>query len=217
MLIVFDALPAATPFKSGFGEKAVAEVAGCYLVREVACSVDVGRRCGRLYVERTVGAFLDVRVVEGVDVDSEALGMLGKHFAARHDTVAETAAVVVAHLSLVVGVVVVREHHAADDISGIIELSEDAHESCGNLFVAHHFAEACLLTVPVQESQVAQVVPTDVRVWLECLALHALPHRVGDAQCDETTVDAIFADGGLRDGTAGLPLLKQLTLVGRYG
>ena len=71
MLIVLTGGPVATPLEASFGEEFEAEILMVDLVREVPRTVGVGLACDGLDENSTVFKRLDVRVVEGVDVDGQ--------------------------------------------------------------------------------------------------------------------------------------------------
>ena len=64
-----------------------------------------------------------------------------------------------------------------------VELSEDADELVGNAAVADHLAPSGLsVVVPVEQTEVAQVVAADMGIVAVGLALHPVPYGVGHRQ-----------------------------------
>ena len=93
-------------------------------------------------------------------------------------------------------------------------MPEDAYHDIGYLLVYHHFAYAALLViVPVQCTDMAQVIATDVRILLIRLALHALPHAIGDGLSGKALIHtAEGLDGSIADNSASLPLFERLSV-----
>ena len=64
---------------------------------------------------------------------------------------------------------------------GLVELAENRQQVVGNHLVADHLARMGLsVVVPVEQAQIAQVAPLDMRILMIGLALHELPHGVVD-------------------------------------
>lgn len=68
-------MPVASPSKAVLGEEAIGEVVAVYLEGEAASAVGVGLGGGGLDDANAVGAYLDLGVVEGVEVNGQAAGM----------------------------------------------------------------------------------------------------------------------------------------------
>ena len=210
MLIVLARLPVTTPRKAGLGEETVAEVASVYLIGKRLGAVAVLRGGGRLYKAFTIGPHLIIGIVEGVDIDSQPAGMFRQLGGTGNGAIAEARRVVVTHLPFIVSIIDIGQHHTLNRILRIIELTQDAYHAVGNAFVAHHLAHMYLLVVvPVQHADMAQVVALDIRVLLIGLALHPLPHPVGDGLGGEALIHS--AEGLYSLGThrlTGLPLCE---------
>ena len=64
-----------------------------------------------------------------------------------------------------------------------------------------------LVVVPVEHTQVAQVLTTDMGIVMIGLALHATPNIIGDGGGSKTVVEAKVLDGFSADGLTSMPLL----------
>ena len=79
-------------------------------------------------------------------------------------------------------IIVVGQTHALDGVVGGIQLAEDGEQLLGYEFVADELANMCAaFEVVVRNAQVAQVGAADIRVIVPSLALHGLPHAIGDS------------------------------------
>ena len=211
MLVVLARGPIATPVEAGLGEELEAEVVVVYLVGKVPVAVAICLSRGGLDEERTILANLIIWVIQRVDVDGQSAGVLRQIGGASDIAVAEARRVVVAHLCLIISVIDIWQQHALDGVLRIEELAQDTCHTVGYLLVAHHLANVHLvIVIPVQGSDMAQVVTADIGVLLVGLALHALPYAVGDGVCSEALVNAPVGRNGLgADGLSSLPLRKR--------
>ena len=81
MLVVFHGAPGAAPDEAVLDEELVAEIIGGDLVTEVLLAIDIRQARGGLDDAMTVFLTItDVRVVEGIDIDGQAVGMLRQVF-----------------------------------------------------------------------------------------------------------------------------------------
>lgn len=149
VLVVLQGAPCPTPFETVLGEKSVAEV----LTRDF--------RIGCIFtgIGRTDLVALDVWIVARIDIHGETHAVLGDTvgLTTRHDAEIETRGIVGRHGTLVIGIVIVYEHHAHYAVMGIIELTEDVDQIGSNGFVAYHLAYLCLaIGIAVEHTQVAQ-------------------------------------------------------------
>jgi hypothetical protein len=157
-------------------EETVEEVASDNLIGIDGLAVDVAAGGGGLDHRA-----LHIGVVEGIDVDGEALSVLGELLRAADGPETETAGVVVAHGTLVGGIVVVDETHALNGVAGLVELAEDGDEVGGNGAMADELsAMGTALTVDMGHGEVAEVAERNRARGRIALALHALVHGGGD-------------------------------------
>ena len=77
MLVVFHGAPGAAPDEAVFDEQAVAEVAFIDLVAELLAAVGIGLAVGGFNNPAAILRMADIGIVECVDVDGEAAGMIG--------------------------------------------------------------------------------------------------------------------------------------------
>ena len=193
MLVVLEGAPGAAPGEAVLEEEPVAEVAGFYLISERARAVGIGLAVGGLYVLGAVLTVAHVGIIAGVDVDGEATGVIGELLRVGHVAVAEAAGVVVAHLSLVVGIVVVGQPDALDGVVVGVELAEDGNEFVGNELVADELALVrTVVVVPVEHTEVSEIGAGDMGILDVGLALHAEPDGVGDLQRDEVLCGGVL-------------------------
>ncbi|KWW26725.1 MAG: hypothetical protein AUK64_2457, partial [bacterium P201] len=195
-------------------KEAEAEVVVVYLVGEVPRAVAICLGSSRLDEAGAVGAVLVIGVVERVDVDGQSAGVLREFCGAGDSAVAERRRVVVAHLRLIVCIIHIGQEHPLDGVLGIEQLAEDGGYAVSNLLVHYHLADVHLVVVvPVQGADVTQVITPDVRVLLIGLALHTLPHTIGDRVGGKAFVYAAKGiDGLLTDGATSLPLGERLRI-----
>ena len=78
VLPVFHRAPGATPSEAVLQEKAVQEIALDNLVGEALTAVDILHGRSGLHDATSVLARADIRIIEGIDIDSHARGMLGE-------------------------------------------------------------------------------------------------------------------------------------------
>ena len=124
MLVVFHRPPRAAPDEAVLEEQTVTKVAFHNLIAIVLFPVNIWLGIRRLNNCLPV-TIADVWVVERVDVDGEASGMIGELLGVWDITIAETTSVVVAHLSFVISVVFVSQTYVLDRVVVSIELTED--------------------------------------------------------------------------------------------
>ena len=96
-------------------------------------------------------------------------------------------------------------------------MAEDGDHAVGNLLVYYHLAYVHLVVVvPVQGTDVAQVVASDVGILLIGLTLHLCPHAIGDRLGGEAFVNSAKGfDGLLTNGAPCLPLGERLRIDGK--
>ena len=120
-------------------------------------------------------------------------------------------------MGFVVGIIDIGQEHPLDGVLGLEELTQDAGHAVGNLAADNHLADVHLIVVvPVQGADVAQVVTSDVGILLVRLALHTLPHTIGDRVGGEAIVNAAKGfDGLLTHGSTSLPLGEGFYVDGK--
>ena len=183
MLPVLHGAPGASPGEAVLEEETVEEVALHNLIGEGTGTVGIGNGSGRLYDATAIAPFTDVRVVEGIDVDSHPSGVLGELPGAGDATEAEAGGIVVAHRLFVDSLIIVDETDALDGVTLPIELAEDVEQILGNGLVAHHLAHMLSpLGVDMGEAQVAQLRSRHGTVAGIGTALHALEDGIGDGR-----------------------------------
>ena len=107
--------------------------------------------------------------------------MVGEILTSGYCTEAETAGVIVAHLSFVVGIVFVGQAYLLNWVMLTVKLHEDAYELLGDDTVAYHLSiVSTVVVVPVHQAQVTEVVATDDIIGLPCSALHLMPYGIGN-------------------------------------
>ena len=181
VLVVFHGAPGAAPDEAVFDEQAVAEVAFIDLVTELLAAVGIGLAVGGLNDPAAILRMADIGIVERVDVDGEAAGVIGELLRTRDDTITEAAGVIVAHLTLIVGIVLISQADALDRVVGLVQLTEDGEQLVGDQTVADDFSLMGLtVVVPMEHAQIAQVATADVGIVDIALALHLLPDGIGD-------------------------------------
>lgn len=176
MLVVLHATPAATPTETVRFERLFAKVVVIDFVGELFATVNVVSSRGR-----TDTRSFDTGVLQWVDVDSHAKGMLRELPSASYGAVVETGAVVGLHGSLVGSVEVVHQTDAVDGIDFHKQCLEDTQQVMGDGLVAHHLA---LLDVTVEivmiKGKVTELVEANPCCLWQRLALHAGLHGLGD-------------------------------------
>ena len=108
MLVILAVGPVAAPLEAGFRKKFVGEVVVINLVREVRIAVQI-RFASRRFNDTFTVYDLGVRIVERVDINSEAEAVLGYARGMRDETEVETGRIVVTHRGFVVRIVFVYE------------------------------------------------------------------------------------------------------------
>lgn len=135
MLVILQATPAATPTETIRFERLFAKVVVVDFVGELLATVNVVGGCGR-----TDARAFDTGILQWIDVDSHAKGMLREPPRTGYGAVVETRTVVGLHGGLVGGVEVVHQPDTIDGISLCKQGPEDAEQVVGDGLVAHHLA-----------------------------------------------------------------------------
>jgi len=135
MLVVFHATPTATPAETIRFERLFAKVVVINFVGELLATVNVVSSRGR-----TDTRSFDTGVLQWIDVDSHAKGMLREPPRTGYGAVVETRTVVGLHGGFVGSVEVVHQSDTIDGISLCKQGPEDAEQVVGDGFVAHHLA-----------------------------------------------------------------------------
>ena len=139
----------------------------------VLAAVGILLACCRLDESGAVAALADAGVIEWVDVDGHAHGVLGQALTARNGAEAEARGVVGRHRLLVVSIIVIDQLHALDGIAGLIELLEDVDEIVGDALVAHQLASVfTALGIVVHDGEMTQVGTGDGAILGERATLH---------------------------------------------
>ena len=140
MLIVLTTAPGTTPLETMLDKEPVTQVALLQLIIKSAVTVNVSAGGCRLDEEGAIGPTLDIRVIEGIDVDRHATAMSRHMTAASYAAITEATGIVSAHRTLIVGMVLVNKNHTPYGVTGLVELAEDGKQVVGNTAVAHHLA-----------------------------------------------------------------------------
>ena len=181
VLVVFHGAPGATPGEAMFDEQAVTEVAFFDLVAVLFATVGIRLGVGRFDDLTAVLTIADIGIVERVDVDGKTTGVIGKFLRTGDGAITETTGVVIAHLSLIVGIILISQTDMLDRVVGFVKLTEDGEQLVSYQTVAHKFAlMGLLVVVPMEHTQIAQVATADVGIVYIRLALHLLPDGIGD-------------------------------------
>ena len=199
MLIVFGAGPGAAPVEAVLEEEAVAEVAANNLVGEVSVTVDVRRAGGGLDDTRARWRDAVIGIVERIDVDGLAVGVLGNGAHAGFAPEIETGGIVGQHGRFVIAVIVVDKPHPLDGIAGVIQGAEYLQEVVGNGPVGDHLTDQCPAgEVFVQDSEIAEVLHRNGAAVLVGPAGHPGEDRAVDGCGGEE-------GGGIGDGGDNVP------------
>ena len=181
VLVVFHGAPGAAPDEAVFDEQTVAEVAFIDLVAELLAAVGIGLAVGGFNDPTAILRMADIGIVERIDVDGEAAGVIGERLRTRDGAITEPAGVVVAHLTLSVGIILISQADALDRVVGLVELAEDSEQLVGYQPIADDFSlMGLMVVVPMEHAQIAQVATADVGIVDIGLALHLLPDGIGD-------------------------------------
>ena len=105
MLEVLARCPVTAPLEAGISEETEAEVVVGDLIGEVPCAVAVGLGSGGLNEAGAIGTILVIGVIECVDINGQATGMLRELDCTSDGTITEARRVVVTHLCFVVGII----------------------------------------------------------------------------------------------------------------
>jgi hypothetical protein len=91
-------------------------------------------------------------------------------------------------------------------------------DTVGYLCIDNHLTDVYpVIVIPVQSTDMAQVVASDIGVLLIGLSLHALPNTVGYGLCRKALVDAAEGlDSVMTDGLSRLPL-RECRRIGGDG
>ena len=157
MLVVFHATPAATPTKTVRFERLFAKVVVIDFVRELLATVHIIGGCGR-----TDARAFNTGILQRIDVDSQAEGMLREPPRTGYGAVVEARTVVGLHGGLVGSVEVVHQSDTIDGISLCKQGPEDAEQVVGDGLVAHHLAllDATIEVVMIK-GEVTELVKAD--------------------------------------------------------
>ena len=179
VLIIFLGAPIAAPRKAVRLEETIAEITLSNLIGMILAAVGILLACCRLDESGTVAALADAGVIEWVDVDGHAHGVLGQALTARNGAEAEARGVVGRHRLLVVSIIVIDQLHALDGIAGLIELLEDVDEIVGDALVAHQLASVfTALGIVVHDGEMTQVGTGDGAILGERATLHVGEDRL---------------------------------------
>lgn len=130
-----------------------------------------------------------------------------------YESEVEARRVVGVHRCLVVGVVVVNEHHALYGVAGFEEVAENVGKVVADVLVAHNFTQLYFsVGVVVQHFKVAQLRAWNGAVFLERLPVDALEDGVAYGFACEAAVDAVFLYAFFRYALSCLPVFQGLLL-----
>ena len=162
-------------------EEAVQEVALDNLIGKAFTAVDIFRGRSRLHDATSVLTSPNIRIIEGVDVDSHSLSMLGQLGGSRYPAIAETGGVIITHGPFVAGIVIINQTDTLDGILLTIKFAEDVQKIVGNRLVADHFTHMlAFLCIIVRQAQITQVGTTDGTALRPGTALHPLEDGIGN-------------------------------------
>ena len=136
VLIVLESAPGTTPTETVLKEKAIAEVVGGNLVFKRLRTVNIGLTRCWFNLQRAVFLPAHAGIVERIDVDGKALGVLGEFRAAGNWAIAVTRRVVGLHGTLVVVGIVGNRANALDGVLCFVELGKDVAQVGSYLTVA---------------------------------------------------------------------------------
>ena len=162
-------------------EEAVQEVALDNLIGKAFTAVDIFRGRSRLHDATSVLTSPNIRIIEGVDVDSHSLSMLGQLGGSRYPAIAETGGVIITHGPFVAGIIIINQTDALDGIFLPIEFFENLNQVVGNRLVADHFTHMlAFLCIIVRQAQITQIGTTDGTALRPGTALHPLEDGIGN-------------------------------------
>ena len=124
-------------------KEAIAKVASFYFVGELGVAIDVWFTCRRLHYEGAVFLARNTRIIEWIDVDSDALGMFRQPLAARNLAIAVTRRVVGLHRTLVIVAILRDGTYVFNGILGPIEFGKDVTQVISDSLVANDCALVC--------------------------------------------------------------------------
>ena len=196
MLPVFLALPMAAPTEASGGEKLLAEVTLVDFVGKVLIAVN--KIQGRLGLD-TVAPH--TRVLQRINVDGQAKGMLREPGRPRDVAIVETRGVVGLHRGFVVSVEIVDQADAGNGITGDKQVAENVDQILGDGLVAHHLATLHLaVEIKVRQGEVTQIIVTNAGLVFHRFPLHPRLHLVGNGLAEKNMVfenTDIVDDGGV--------------------
>ena len=157
VLVVLHPFPAAAPYETMLHKELVAEIVGGNLVVKPFVAVGIFLSGFRLYDHLPLRILSHTRVVERIDINGHAFAMGRQHLAACHLAEVEARCVVVQHRLLVVGIIVIHQHHAFNRVGGLVQGLEYGYQVMGYTLVANQFAHDSLsLQVAVNHFQISQ-------------------------------------------------------------
>ena len=125
MLPVFHGPPRSTPFKAMLQKKAIQKVTLHNFIRKGFTAIHIfDGRCW-FHNATPVLACPYIGIIERVDINSHAHGMLRKFSRTRYLPIAETGGVIIAHGTLVICLVVIYQTDMLDGVFLTIEFAED--------------------------------------------------------------------------------------------
>ena len=136
MLVILDRAPVTAPAEALGTEQATGQVVTGNLVGKSFVAVGITGGCGRLD-DATAIAHLHTGVVQRIQIDGQALGVLRESRGPCHRPVTETGSVIGLHGPLVVIAVLTDGTDALYRIAGFIELAEDVKQVFSNVPMAH--------------------------------------------------------------------------------
>ena len=157
MLVVLHATPAATPAETVGFKRLFAKVVVVDFVRKMFASVHIIGGRGR-----TDARAFDTGILQWIDVDSQAEGMLREPPRICYGAIVEARTVVGLHGGFVGSVEVVHQSDTIDGISLCKQGPEDAEQVVGDGLVAHHLAllDATIEVVMIK-GEVTELVKAD--------------------------------------------------------
>ena len=111
MLVVFAGVPIAAPGKAVSLEKLITQIVFINLVRKILAPVCIGfaARRGNVVASVRISAKDNIRIVERIDVDRQAIGMLGKTVSTVYNAVVKARGIIVCHGECIISIVFVNQ------------------------------------------------------------------------------------------------------------
>lgn len=156
VLIILHTSPCPTPLKAMPQKETVTEVTLLNLIGSDAGTVDIGNSSAGQNLHLSVPQFAHIRVIQRVDVNSQATSMKREFPSRRYGAITEATGVIGSHRALIITPKIVYQPNGGDGITVFVQLAEDVKQSRGYLFMAHHFTTTNMsLCITMKHAEIA--------------------------------------------------------------